>query len=138
MSASSNWTSGHLLELDLSECLELAATQSVGRVAFCTDEGPIVLPVNFLVHETGVVFRTSPHSSIARIAQGHRAAFEIDEVDEFTQSGWSVLFTGTAEVVDDVAALPSEQRPLAWPEGTRSLFVRVPADSVTGRRLYPT
>jgi hypothetical protein len=138
MTAYSNWASGHLRELDLTECLELAATKSVGRVAFCTDTGPIVLPVNYRVDDLGVVFRTSPHNTIGRMANGRRAAFEIDEVDDYTQSGWSVLFTGTAEVVDDVTDLPSESRPVAWAEGTRSLFVRVPAHSVTGRRLYPT
>lgn len=65
-------------------------------------------------------------------------AFEVDEVDEYTQSGWSVLFTGTAEVVDDVDDLPTDARPLPWPEQTRWLFVRVPARSITGRRLYPS
>jgi nitroimidazol reductase NimA-like FMN-containing flavoprotein (pyridoxamine 5'-phosphate oxidase superfamily) len=138
MSASSSWTSGRLRELDISECLELAATRSVGRVAFCTDDGPVVLPVNYVVDELGVVFRTSPHNSIARWAQNRRVAFQVDEIDDFTQSGWSVLVSGTAEVIDEPSALPADARPLSWAEGTRSLFVRVPARTVTGRRLYPS
>lgn len=138
MTASSSWASGHLRELDMSECLELTSTKSVGRVAFCTDDGPIVLPVNYVVHDMAVVLRTPPHSSIARHAHGRPMAFEVDEVDEYTQSGWSVLFTGTAEVVDDVDDLPTDARPLPWPEQTRWLFVRVPARSITGRRLYPS
>ena len=138
MSASSSWASGHLRELDVSECLELAATKSVGRIAVCTDDGPVVLPVNFLVDDLGVVFRTSPHNSIAPFVHGGRAAFEIDEVDDFTQSGWSVLISGTADVVDEAGALPAEARPLPWAEGVRSMYVRIAARSVTGRRLYPT
>ena len=66
MTAWSSWTSGKLRELEPSECLELLRTRSVGRVAFCAEDGPVVLPVNYVVHEGDVVFRTSPHNSIAR------------------------------------------------------------------------
>jgi hypothetical protein len=85
-----------------------------------------------------VLFRTSPHNSIARHIDGTRTAFQIDEVDDYTQSGWSVLLSGTAELVDEVQSIPPELRPLPWPEGARSLFVRVRVRSVTGRRLNPT
>jgi hypothetical protein len=138
MTASSSWKSGRLRELDPSECLELLATRSVGRVAFCTDEGPVVLPVNYVVRDEDVLFRTSPHNSIARSVNGHQAAFEVDEVDDFTQSGWSVLMRGTAELVEDVHDIPTESRPVPWAEGTRSLFVRVRTRTITGRRLFPT
>jgi nitroimidazol reductase NimA-like FMN-containing flavoprotein (pyridoxamine 5'-phosphate oxidase superfamily) len=138
MTTSSSWKSGRLRELDSSECLELLGTRSVGRVAFCTDEGPVVLPVNYVVRGEDVLFRTSPHNSIARYASGHPAAFEVDEVDDFTQSGWSVLMRGTAELVEDVHDIPTESRPVPWAEGTRSLFVRVRTRSITGRRLFPT
>lgn len=138
MNTMSSWAAGHLRELDLAECLELVGTKSVGRIAFCSAEGPVVLPVNYLVHGDAVVFRTSPHNSLARQVNGTRAAFEVDEVDEFTQSGWSVLIRGTAELVDDVTSLPEEARPVPWAEGTRSLYVRIPTQTVTGRRLYPT
>jgi nitroimidazol reductase NimA-like FMN-containing flavoprotein (pyridoxamine 5'-phosphate oxidase superfamily) len=137
MTASSSWASGHLRELDISECLELTSAKSVGRVAFCTDEGPMVLPVNYVVHDMAVVLRTAPDSSIARHAQGSPMTLEVDEVDEYTQSGWSVVFTGTAEVVDG-DDLPAAARPLPWPEQSRWLFVRVPARSITGRWLYPS
>ena len=138
MTTSSSWKSGRLRELDSSECLELLGTRSVGRVAFCTDEGPVVLPVNYVVRGEDVLFRTSPHNSIARYTNGHQAAFEVDEVDDFTQSGWSVLMRGTAELVEDVHDIPTESRPVPWAEGTRSLFVRVRTRSITGRRLFPT
>jgi len=138
MATSSSWKSGRLRDLDTPECLELLATRTVGRVAFCTDDGPVVLPVNFVVHEGGVLFRTSPHNTIARHVNGTKAAFQVDEIDDFTQSGWSVLLTGTAELVEDVQVIPAEGRPVPWAEGTRSLYVRVRARSITGRRLFPS
>lgn len=138
MTTSNSWTSGKLRELDHSECLELLDTRSVGRVAFCAEDGPVVLPVNYVVHEGDVLFRTSPHNSIARHVNSRPAAFQVDEIDDFTQSGWSVLVRGKAELVEDIHDLPREVRPVPWAEGTRSLFVRVRGLSITGRRLYPT
>jgi nitroimidazol reductase NimA-like FMN-containing flavoprotein (pyridoxamine 5'-phosphate oxidase superfamily) len=138
MTMRSGWTSGMLRELDASECLELLGTRSVGRVAFCAEDGPVVLPVNYVVHDGDVLFRTSPHNSIARHVHSMPTAFQVDEIDDFTQSGWSVLVRGTAELIEDVHDLPRDGRPVSWAEGTRSLFVRVPGRSITGRRLYPS
>ena len=137
MTTWSSWTSGKLRELDPSECLELLRTRAVGRVAFCAEDGPVVLPVNYVEHDGDVLFRTSPHNEIARHVNNRPAAFQVDEIDDFTQSGWSVLLRGTAELVEDVLELPQEARPVSWAEGARSLFVRVPGRSITGRRLYP-
>lgn len=138
MTTSRDWLPGHMRELDEAECLELADGRSVGRVAFCTADGPVVLPVNYTVHERDVLFRTSPHNTIAQHLDGSPTAFEVDDVDDYSESGWSVLFRGTAEFVESVGELAAESRPLPWPAGTRSLFVRVRTRAVTGRRLYPT
>jgi len=46
--------SGRLVELSRDECLEL----SVGRIAYTTDDGPRVLPVNYVLEGDGVIFRT--------------------------------------------------------------------------------
>ena len=131
MSTSHSWLPGHMQELDTAECWELMGGRSVGRVAFCTEDGPLVLPVNFVVHEGNVLFRTSPHNVIAAHLNGKPAAFEVDDVDDFTQSGWSVLVQGRAEFLESVDELPPGTKPVAWAEGTRSLFVSVRARSVT-------
>jgi hypothetical protein len=138
MSTSHSWLPGHMHELDTAECWELMSGRSVGRVAFCTEDGPLVLPVNFVVHEGNVLFRTSPHNVIAAHLNGKPAAFEVDDVDDFTQSGWSVLVQGRAEFLESVDELPAGTRPVAWAEGTRSLFVSVRARLITGRRVMPT
>ena len=38
--------SGRLVDLSRDECLELLGAMSVGRIAYTTDDGPRVLPVN--------------------------------------------------------------------------------------------
>jgi len=52
--------SGGLVELSRDECLELLGPMSVGRIAYTTDDGPRVLPVNYVLEADSVVFRTVP------------------------------------------------------------------------------
>ena len=65
-------------------------------------------------------------------------AFEVDDVDEFTQSGWSVLVRGTArrrlteEIPADLPGLTS------WAEGPRPFLVSLDAHELTGKRLMPS
>ena len=137
MSETQRWTQSRLHDLDRQECRELLEAHRVGRVAFVTPGGPVVLPVNYVVTEDAIVFRTTPHGEIARQIDGRRAAFEVDETDDFTESGWSVLVQGVATFVESARDLPDESRPTAWADGIRSLFVRIRLETVTGRRLLP-
>jgi nitroimidazol reductase NimA-like FMN-containing flavoprotein (pyridoxamine 5'-phosphate oxidase superfamily) len=125
-------------ELSEPECRELLAGKNIGRVAFCSATGPVVLPVNYRLSGDAVVFRTAAHNSIAQNLNGRTAAFQVDEVDDFTQSGWSVLVQGTGGFVESARELSEEERPTPWPEGSRTLFVRIPLETVTGRQLYPS
>jgi hypothetical protein len=131
------WFPSHLREMDRSECLELLASHQVGRVAYCDDLGPVVLPVNYsLDHET-VLIRIFPHSTLARHLQSERASFEIDDFDYYNQSGWSVLVRGDAAHVEGVD-LPSQvDRPIAWADGQRTYYVRITPHDISGRRLLP-
>jgi hypothetical protein len=133
-----DWYPGHLKDLDEEECRELVSQHMVGRVAWChPTDGPLVLPVNYRFDGRHIVFRTSPHTDLARHFSQGRAAFQIDEFDEYTQSGWSVLARGQAEVVpwDEVPA--PDQRPSPWVAGTRNIYVRIAVERFTGRRVLP-
>ena len=138
MAAEQGLRRGRFEELSEGECRELLATQHVGRIGLESSEGPLVLPLNFVVHDGDIVFRTSPYNLVAATAPGKQVAFEVDELDEFLQAGWSVLAVGHAEVVD-VDELPEEwsARPQPWAEGTRPFYVRIRIARVTGRRVHP-
>jgi nitroimidazol reductase NimA-like FMN-containing flavoprotein (pyridoxamine 5'-phosphate oxidase superfamily) len=129
--------SGQLKELSQEECHERLAQQQVGRVAYCDEEGPVVVPVNYTWDGDGVLLRVSPHTTLARALRSAPAAFEVDEFDEYTQSGWSVLVRGHAEYVD-AADHPVPERLLPWAAGQRGLHVRIPAREITGRRIVPS
>jgi uncharacterized protein len=136
MTVTDAWFQGRLTELTEAECLELLATRQVGRLAYCDQDGPLAVPVNYVIHDGNVLFRTSPHTSLGQHAPGAAVAFEVDEIDDFTQSGWSVLVRGPSEYVDaDDLPTAADARATPWPQGVRTLQVRIRPLSITGRRL---
>ena len=100
----------------------------VGRVAVCTEEGPRILPVNYVVDGASLVFRTSPYGLLGRLASGGRIAFEVDDIDRETRSGWSVVATGRAEPIEDadeLTLLRAFRDPQPWAPGLRLLYLRL-------------
>jgi len=137
MNPEERWFPSHLREIDRAECLELLANQRVGRVAYCDDLGPVVLPVNYALDQETVLIQISPHSTLARNLRSARASFQIDEFDYYNQSGWSVLVRGDATYVDEADLPADDDRPHAWAEGERTLHVRITPHDISGRRLMP-
>ena len=131
------WGKGRVVELNGDECRELLAQCSIGRIVFVDDVGPVGLPVNIAVAGDVVIFATAPHNSIARHVRNRPVSLIFDEIDEFYRAGWSVLVRGTARFVDSARDLP-EGRPDPWAEGQRKLFVEIPFESISGRRVLPS
>jgi uncharacterized protein len=133
------WFPGRLTEMSAGECRDLMGSTSVGRVAFVDEDGPIVLPVNFVLDGETVLFSTSPHNTVARYVDSALVAFEVDDFDDYTQSGWSVLVRGVAAFqTADERARDERDRPAPWADGVRSLLVRITPTSISGRRLLPS
>jgi hypothetical protein len=122
-------------ELDRDECLRLLATQVVGRVAVAEPgEAPLVVPVNFLLVEERVLFRTDFGAKFRSMVLAERpVSFQADALDPGRRTGWSVLVTGRASEVGDWEASGLPLRP--WAAGPRPHVVQVVPESVTGRRL---
>jgi hypothetical protein len=118
MNADERWFQGHLREIDEAECWELVRSREVGRVAYTDERGPMVVPITFAVGEGSVLFRV-----------------EVDDIDYFTRSGWSVVLRGRIESVESDDLPAAEARPTPWPEGQRTLHLQMTPDIVTGRRL---
>lgn len=129
------WFSAKLRELARDECLSLLQSQCIGRIAFTDDSGPDVLPVNYVMDGEDVLLTTTGYGAIARAATGARVAFEVDILDEFNETGWSVVVRGRA-TRESPFDLPDE-RPRPWADGTRTYLLRISTDVVTGRRLIP-
>jgi nitroimidazol reductase NimA-like FMN-containing flavoprotein (pyridoxamine 5'-phosphate oxidase superfamily) len=124
-------------DLDIDVCWKLLAHRPVGRVAFVVESGPEVLPVNHAVDGHTIVFRTSQTLILEALAGGARVAFEVDDTDESVETGWSVLVKGRAsEVVDDgERAALQELAVKPWAPQARERWIRIVADSITGRAI---
>lgn len=126
------------VELSYAKCRELLGGGVLGRVALCTPDHPVVLPVNYSVVNESIVFRTSPYSVIAGHDWSRRIAFEVDHFDYEDHKGWSVLAVGRGSRVeepDEIAAIRRSADPRPWAAGARELYVRLRWDELTGRRL---
>jgi nitroimidazol reductase NimA-like FMN-containing flavoprotein (pyridoxamine 5'-phosphate oxidase superfamily) len=137
MTTTDEWTAGRLVELSETECWQLIATHLVGRLAWVGPAGISVIPMNYVSNEDGVQLQTHAYSAMVREVDGSPVAFEVDEVDEVSRSGWSVLVRGTAHISYDHADTSSE-RPDVWPSGSKALPIKVVVKSVTGRRVLPS
>jgi len=125
-----------LVDVSVDECWELLGTMQFARLAWNSGSGPVLLPVNYVLHDRTVWMRTTAYSTIAEQVDESQIAVEVDDVDRETHVGWSVLLRGRAEVLYHEEQVPEEVQSLhTWPSGARPLWVRLRPDIVTGRRL---
>ncbi|RST17650.1 helix-turn-helix domain-containing protein [Streptomyces sp. WAC05374] len=126
-----------LVELGEPECRQLLGGNGVGRVGVTTAAGPAILPVNYLVLDGNIAYRTSPNA-VPAAAAGHEVAFEVDRIDDAFSRGWSVLVVGEARTVTEphaVERLEAHSRTTPWAGGPRDLWITVTPGRVTGRRI---
>lgn len=125
----------HVLSED--ECHALLAGGHLGRVALVQGGRPMILPVNYVLDDASVVFRTDEGSKLDAAIRGAEVAFEVDGVNNQQRTGWSVVVRGPVEHVTDSTELERLRRiPLApWAPGAKLHYVRVRPDEVTGRRI---
>jgi uncharacterized protein len=90
-----------------------------------------VVPVNYVMIDDGVVFRTAPGSKLAAL-QERPVSFQVDEVDETRRTGWSVLIQGIGFVL---AEAPRGIDVEPWAPGDKDVWVRIIPGAVTGRRI---
>lgn len=130
---------GRVEVLEAAECARLLVTTNIGRLGFSVDDDQRIVPMNFVVADRHLVFRTAPHTEAARCI-GRKVAFEVDSFDEFLLAGWNVVVAGTAEElpIESLRAMDVGETPEPWAEGLRSVYVRLPLDQLAGRRVHAT
>lgn len=118
------------------QCIDLMATERIGRVGITVGALPAIFPVNYELWNGDIFFRTGEGTKLRAAANGGVVGFEVDHVEPNTRAGWSVLVIGVADVVhpDDDAGLPAVP-PSPWAGGKRSHLVRIRPEIISGRRL---
>ena len=121
------------------EAWALLRSGDFGRVGVTIGALPAAFPVNYVVIDDAIVFRTSPGTKLSAATDHAVGAFEVDDRDPATRSGWSVLAVGASEVVHDVdlllQAAATGLEPYAG--GTRGHLVRIRPELLSGRRVGP-
>lgn len=131
----------NLHELSEDECWVLVDQRTseqlhVARVGWNSSIGPVVIPVNYVVDQRTVWIRTSAYSAMAEEVDESPIAVEVDDIDQESRTGWSVMLRGRAAVLYHEDRVPKHIRDLeTLAGGVRPLWVRLDPDHVTGRRL---
>jgi nitroimidazol reductase NimA-like FMN-containing flavoprotein (pyridoxamine 5'-phosphate oxidase superfamily) len=125
--------------LDRGHCLGLLRTVPVGRVGLSINALPVVLPVNFAydAERERIIIRTSEGGKLRAALLGAIVAFETDQIDPVSHTGWSVLVRGKSSLVTDPHDLERLRRlPLRpWANEQTDHWVAISTDLVTGRRI---
>lgn len=127
-----------LQQLSRTECLELLAQKALGRIAFTERALPAIRPVNYALVGTHIVLRTE-RAGLGQRLDGQVVAFEVDDIDDEDGSGWSVVLTGTARLLDRPSELIRQQGvPLDAMAGDgHDAPVCIAPGEMTGRRIRP-
>lgn len=124
---------GPVSVLSLERCWELIAEQEIGRLGTCVDRVPDIAPVNFVVDDQTIVFRTAEGSKLFALTINDNVAFEVDGWN--TTGGWSVVLHGTAaQITEYEDVMAAEALPLQpWVPTVKLHYVRITPEALTGR-----
>ena len=81
--------------LSEDECWALLTGAVIGRLVYAEGDDVEIFPVNFMVHDRKVLFRTAPGSKLEAVGSRPNVAFEVDEHGPIWV--WSVIVRGRAE-----------------------------------------
>jgi nitroimidazol reductase NimA-like FMN-containing flavoprotein (pyridoxamine 5'-phosphate oxidase superfamily) len=128
---------GEMRQLTHAQCLELLATQQIGRLGVNAQHYPLIFPVNYAMDRDVVVIRTGPGTKLSEAAHAN-VTFEVDEIDQFRRTGWSVIVRGVAEEVTPAHRAELIRRTLStgvepWAPGEHGHWLRIIPTSITGR-----
>lgn len=127
------------LELTEAECWQLLGSVSLGRVVFTQRAMPAIRPVNHLVDGRKIIVRSHLGAAIvsrAAAAEGSVVCYEVDDLDPVRHTGWSVIVTGMARLVQEPAAITRYEEALEpWIAGQMDHVISIEPEFVSGIRL---
>jgi len=121
--------------LSETECWHLLSSVALGRLITSVEGEPDVFPVNFVVQNKTVLFRTGVGTKLVSAAINNRVVFEAD--DHGVTQGWSVVVKGTARILGTAEEIAEAERAqvLPWTATAKHHWVRIRPLTVTGRRF---
>ncbi|MGV0740654.1 pyridoxamine 5'-phosphate oxidase family protein [Mycobacterium syngnathidarum] len=116
-------------------CWDLLGSVSLGRLVTAVDDEAHIFPVNFVVQNRTILFRTAAGTKLISAAINNHVLFEAD--DHNAAEGWSVIVRGIARTLrtDEELQQAGRAQLLPWTAMPKTHYVRVSPVRVTGRRF---
>jgi nitroimidazol reductase NimA-like FMN-containing flavoprotein (pyridoxamine 5'-phosphate oxidase superfamily) len=130
-----------LQTLSAEECERLLGTQQIGRLGVIAEHYPLIFPVNYALDRQIIVLRMDEGTKLAA-ANHANVTFEVDQIDQRSRTGWSVLIRGLAEEVTSSHRAKLIDRTRAagtdpWAPGEHGHWMRLIPHAISGRRIEP-
>lgn len=126
-------TTGPVTVLSSEQCWERLRGQQLGRLV--THVGGVldIFPVNFVVDDESLVFRTAQGSKLFELTVNDEVLFEVD--DHTDADAWSVVVRGRARTLETSAEVErADALALApWIPTLKYTYVRIEPTSLSGR-----
>ena len=122
-------------QLSADECWSLLRTVDLGRLALISDGVPHIYPLNYLIGDRVLYFRSAPGDKLAAIGADNVVAFEADGI--YSRQRWSVVIRGTAHRLNYDSEIESSgvMELQSYLASDKWNYVRIDPDVVTGRRF---
>ncbi|AGZ52753.1 pyridoxamine 5'-phosphate oxidase family protein [Mycobacterium kansasii] len=117
------------------ESWKLLSSAALGRLVTSIAGEPEIFPVNYVVQDRTVLFRTAEGTKLFLAVTNSPVAFEADDHD--AAEGWSVIVKGRAQVLrTDAEVQKAEQAGLRpWIATLKLHYVRIIPTEITGRHF---
>lgn len=126
-------TTDPVIALSDEQCWERLRTQDLGRLVTRVGDVLDIFPVNYVVDDGSVLFRTAQGSKLFELTVNDEVLFEVD--DHTDAEAWSVIVRGRAHPLDRSADVERADglglQP--WIPTLKYTYVRVEATSISGR-----
>lgn len=131
-----------VVQLTDDEALALLSTKTFGRLVVHRKDDLDLFPLNYLVHDGKILFRTAEGTKLFSLNLNGDVLFEADDVDQ-TGDGegeaWSVIIKGTARILTDSDDIhTADELPLKpWLPTLKFNYVEIaPSEGgISGRRF---
>ncbi|BBX74436.1 pyridoxamine 5'-phosphate oxidase family protein [Mycobacterium shinjukuense] len=121
--------------LSADQSWQRLSSVALGRLVVSIADEPEIFPVNYVVQDRTVLFRTAEGTKLFVAVTNPKVAFEAD--DHNVTEGWSVIVKGHARVLNTDAEIrkaeDAQLRP--WIATLKTHYVRVIPSEITGRHF---
>lgn len=122
--------------IDEATCRRLLTQERIGRLGLSVGSLPVILPINYVVFDGRIVFRSEDGDKTRAAELGTVACLEVDQFDRFEHSGWSVLATGRLSIAPPERVATYDRLPVVpWALREQSRFIEMTVELLSGRSI---